>query len=67
MDVNLRDAIISNIQNKSKEQLMDMMETATREKEEKTLPGLGVIFEVIWENSDSNVKESLISTLDQHI
>lgn len=67
MDMDLRNAIISNIQDKSKEQLLDIMNSTVNKKEEKALPGLGVVFEIIWENSEVKIKENLIDTLDNNI
>ncbi|MGD9677462.1 MAG: small acid-soluble spore protein SspI [Vulcanibacillus sp.] len=67
MELDLRNAIISNIKDKSKDQLNDMVNDALSTHDEKTLPGLGVIFEIIWENSDSQIKENLIETLSNNI
>ncbi len=33
--------------------------------EEKMLPGLGVLFEVIWKNADENEKHEMLETLEQ--
>lgn len=67
MNLDLRQAILGNIKGKNEEQLMDMIETALEDHEEKTLPGLGVIFEVIWSNIDNETKEKLIKTLSNNI
>lgn len=67
MDLDLRQAVIMNIQGKSEEQLKDMVESALKENEEKTLPGLGVIFEVIWENVDSKTKSTMIKALSKQV
>lgn len=67
MDLDLRNAIIANIKDKSKDQLIDMMDDALNTQDEKTLPGLGVIFEIIWRNSDAQTKENLIDTLSNNM
>ena len=67
MDLDLRQAVITNIKGKSTEQLKDMVEIAIVEKEEKTLPGLGVVFEVIWQHTDGQTKDTLIKTLSQYL
>lgn len=67
MELDLRGAIISNIKDKSKDQLFEMMNDALKTHDEKTLPGLGVIFEIIWENSDPKTQDSLIDTLNNNI
>ncbi len=67
MNLDLRQAILSNVQNKTEEQLKDMVETAIKNNEEKTLPGLGVIFEVIWRHTDGKTKEEMIDTLHNNL
>ena len=67
MNLDLRQAVLQNIKNKSEDQLKDMVESAIEEHEEKTLPGLGVLFEVMWQNLDGNTQEQLIKTLSKNI
>jgi len=67
MNLDLRQAVLSNIKNQSEEQLKDMVESAIEESEEKTLPGLGVIFEVIWRHTDGKTKEEMIEVLHNNI
>ncbi|MBD2823257.1 small acid-soluble spore protein SspI, partial [Xenorhabdus sp. 42] len=38
---------------------------AIQSGEEKMLPGLGVLFEVIWKNADENEKHEMLETLEQ--
>ncbi|MCY8234743.1 small acid-soluble spore protein SspI, partial [Priestia endophytica] len=38
---------------------------AIESKEEKMLPGLGVLFEIIWEHSNREDQEEMLSTLEQ--
>ncbi len=67
MDLDLRQAVLQNIKNKSEDQLKDMVESAIEEHEEKTLPGLGVLFEVVWQNVDNSTQEQLIKALSKNI
>ncbi len=67
MEFDLRDAIISNLKDKSKDQLVEMMNDALKTQDEKTLPGLGVVFEIIWENIDTKTQENLIDTLNNNM
>jgi small acid-soluble spore protein I (minor) len=66
MNVNLREAIIQRIQGKTDEELVDIIEGSV-DGEERVLPGLGVIFEIIWKNSGENIHSELISTLKDHV
>lgn len=67
MDFDLRKAILANIKGKTEAQLRDMVETSIEDHEEKTLPGLGVIFEVMWVNLDYELQDNLIKILYKNI
>lgn len=67
MDFDLRKAILTNIQGKTEAQLRDMIETSIEDQDEKTLPGLGVIFEVMWVNLDYEFQDNLVKTLYKNI
>lgn len=64
MDLNLRDAIIQNVSGNTQAQLEDTIVDAIQREEEKMLPGLGVLFEVIWKNSSEQDKKDMLSTLE---
>lgn len=49
MDLNLRHAVIANVSGNSQEELEHTIVDAIQSGEEKMLPGLGVLFEVIWQ------------------
>lgn len=67
MNFPIRGAVIHNIQDMSQEELHQMVQESIERREEKLLPGLGVLFEVIWENCDQKVKDALIHTLHDNI
>jgi small acid-soluble spore protein I (minor) len=67
MDLNLRHAIMQNVANNTKEQLEDTIEDAIQQGEEKTLPGLGVLFEALWNHSTEQQKDMMLSTLEQAV
>jgi small acid-soluble spore protein I (minor) len=64
MNLNLRNAIIHNVSNNTQEQLEDTIVDAIQSGEEKMLPGLGVLFEVIWQNSSEQEKKEMLQTLE---
>ncbi|OGX61594.1 MAG: small acid-soluble spore protein SspI [Paenibacillus sp. RIFOXYA1_FULL_44_5] len=66
MQLNLRQAIISRVQNKDGEELKDVIDDSIG-GDDKLLPGLGVLFEIIWQNSDPNAQAAMISTLKDHL
>lgn len=66
MDLSLRHAIVGRIKDKSNEELYHVIEDSIG-GDDKALPGLGVIFEIIWQSSDSTVQNKLVSTLKSHL
>ncbi|WP_249595160.1 small acid-soluble spore protein SspI [Peribacillus frigoritolerans] len=64
MNLNLRNAIIQNVSGNTQEQLEDTIIDAIQNGEEKMLPGLGVLFEVIWQNSSEQEKQEMITALE---
>lgn len=64
MDLNLRKAIIHNISGNTQEQLKETIVDAISSGEEKMLPGLGVLFEIIWNESPDNERQFMLSRLE---
>ncbi|WP_018662590.1 small acid-soluble spore protein SspI [Heyndrickxia acidiproducens] len=65
MDLNLRKAVIHNVYEDTQEQLKDTIVDAIQRGEEKMLPGLGVLFEVIWNHADAGKQKMMLETLEQ--
>ncbi|MDQ0858142.1 small acid-soluble spore protein I (minor) [Bacillus sp. V2I10] len=65
LDLNLRNAIISNVSGNDQGQLEDTIVDAIQNGEEKMLPGLGVLFEVIWQNSSEDEKNEMLTILEE--
>ena len=63
MNLNLRNAIIHNVTGNTQEQLQDTIVDAIQNGEEKMLPGLGVLFEVIWQNASESEKAEMLQLL----
>ena len=66
MILSLRQAIYKKMSSKSKEELFDTIEDAV-DNDERALPGLGVLFEVIWKHSDKSQQDQFINTLSEHL
>lgn len=67
MNLNLRKAILDNISENDEAQLEATIVDAIEDGEEKMLPGLGVLFELIWKEASEQEKGSMVSTLEQSI
>ncbi|MFD2446282.1 small acid-soluble spore protein SspI [Bacillus sp. CGMCC 1.16607] len=65
MNLNLRNAIVHNVSGNSQEELRDTIVDAIQNGEEKMLPGLGVLFEIIWNNSNEQEKKEMLEALEQ--
>ena len=63
MDINIRSAVLSNLSNSSHDSLLSTIEDATSMEEEKVLPGLGVMFEVLWKRATPDLRNTIINNL----
>ncbi|MCM3749721.1 small acid-soluble spore protein SspI [Paenibacillus pasadenensis] len=63
---NLRQAIAQIVQDKSREELDEIIRESI-DSDEKALPGLGVLFEMIWKDSAAEEQQSLVSKLHGHL
>ena len=64
MGLNLRHAILHNVSGNTQEQLEYTIVDAIQSGEEKMLPGLGVLFEVIWQNATDEEKKEMLYVLE---
>jgi len=67
MNLDLRKAILSNISSNDHSELEETIVDAIQNGEEKMLPGLGVLFELIWKQSKEQDKQSMIDALEQGV
>ncbi|MCA1031995.1 small acid-soluble spore protein SspI [Bacillus timonensis] len=67
MNLNLRNAVLANVSGNSQSELEDTIVDAIQSGEEKMLPGLGVLFEVIWKNASQDDKAEMLSSLEQSL
>lgn len=65
MNLNLRNAIVDNVTGNSVSELQDTIVDAIQSGEEKMLPGLGVLFEIIWQHASQDEKQEMLNTLHQ--
>lgn len=67
MNFDIRGAVIKNIHNMPPDDLKNLIVDSIQQREEKLLPGLGVLFEVIWKNSSPNEQMQMINTLHESL
>ncbi len=64
MNFNLRNAIKQNVADNSLEELQETIVDAIQTGEEKMLPGLGVLFEIIWQQASPEEKRMMLENLE---
>ncbi len=62
MQIDLRQAIFQRVHDKSTDELHEVIQLSIH-GQELVLPGLGVLFEIIWEHSPLDVQHQLVETL----
>ena len=65
--MSIRDYIKSNFKDSSKKEIEESICSSIKEGDEVTLPGLGVLFEILWQNSEENLKDEILSNLDKNL
>ena len=63
MDIDIRKSIINNFKESDIEDIKNSIEESINDKDEITLPGLGVFFEILWNNSDDVKRDYILQTL----
>ncbi|MFT8318584.1 MAG: small acid-soluble spore protein SspI [Sporolactobacillus sp.] len=67
MDLDIRRAVLHNVKDNNKQELQETIVDAIQKREEKMLPGLGVLLEVIWNKADPAFRDQLLSRLEQGV
>lgn len=65
--LNLRQAIMYKMQGSDSNAVEETISDAISSGQEKTLPGLGVLFEVLWQNSDTSSRQTMINTIAENL
>lgn len=63
MDINIRKSIINNFKNEEIEGIKQSILVSLEKKDEITLPGLGVFFEILWETSNQEEQNHILRKL----
>ena len=66
-NIDIRKYIIENFKDDNEEKIRDSIETTIKFKDEDALIGLGVLFELLWDNLDDNEKKKNISLIRNSI
>lgn len=63
MEINIRKSIKNNFKESKISDIKESIIEAINDNDEITLPGLGVFFEILWNNSDDIKKDYIIQTI----
>lgn len=67
MNISIRNSIINNFKDSTIDDIEKSINDGINDKDELTLPGLGVFFEILWQNSDSELKNTIIKTIKNNL
>lgn len=67
MNINIREYIKNNFKESDINELKESILASIESNDEVVLPGLGVLFEVLWNNSSNELKDEILKTIDIHI
>ena len=65
--MDIRKYIINNFKDNNIEDINSSIVESINNKDEITLPGLGVFFEVLWNNSDNDLKNKILNILKENM
>lgn len=67
MNIDIRGSIKNNFKDSSLSEIEDSINSSIKDKDEITLPGLGVFFEILWEYSNQEQKNYILETIQNNI
>ena len=65
MDVNIREYIVNNFKDSSKDDIKETIVESIKSKDEVVLPGMGVLFEIVWNSNE--FQDKIIDTIFSNI
>ena len=67
MNIDIRKSIINNFKGNSIDEIMISIDESIKNGDEITLPGLGVFFELLWNNADLTLKKTIIEKIQKSL
>ena len=67
MQKTIRDHIINNFKNDDIDTLRSAIEESIEEQDEVTLPGMGVFFEIVWQDSSNELKNQILNIIKNRL
>lgn len=67
MNIDIRKSIKENFKNSSELDIKEAINSSITDGDEITLPGLGVFFEILWNDSDDERKKDIINIIKKSL
>lgn len=67
MEIDIRNHIRNNFKKSDENEIEDSIESSIKSKDEVVLPGLGVLFEILWNNCSDKMKDDILFTIHNNI
>lgn len=65
--MSIKDYIIQNFKNDDINTIKTAIDESVKEYNEDTLPGLGIFFMLVWENSNDNEKNTILEKIKSNL
>ncbi|MCG0276233.1 MAG: small acid-soluble spore protein SspI [Thermosediminibacteraceae bacterium] len=62
-EFDIRDLVLKNLAGSTREEVEEYINETIQTKEEQALPGMGVLFEVVWQKSNDNERSSMMDKI----
>ena len=62
-NIEVRNYIINNFKSDTPEQIAESINTSIESRSEDPLIGLGVLFEIMWKNSNNELKNTILTNI----
>ncbi len=67
MDIDIRKAVKKNLEGRSRTEIRGYIEDAIESQNEAAIPGMGVLFEEIWEKGDESRKQKIMDWVMEYL
>ncbi len=67
MNIDIRKYIKDNFKDSSIEEIENSIKDSVKDNDEVTLPGLGVFFEILWNNTSDDEKKNILNILKNNM
>lgn len=65
--MSIREYIINNFEGDDYDSLTDAINESIKEQDEVTLPGMGVFFEIVWQDASDEMKQEILKIIKDRV